>query len=254
MEQLLAGFAQASASKSNKSDVDMADQDEEDSLPSQESMKETMEALMGALSREAAAAKKGTTRGTTTNSNKSVKEGGADFHAAINDTMSQLKESKEKAQAEVDESANSTEGPEDMEAMMKELEDMMGSAEFEEMFGSVVGQLMNRDLLYEPMKDLAKKYPEYLQENKDSISSSDYERYTAQHLIVTQIMQVYDDTSVTGDEEQKRVGDLMQKMQELGNPPDAIMQDLTPGMEMGPDGVPKIPGIGADGVPDCSVM
>ncbi|ORY53847.1 Pex19 protein [Rhizoclosmatium globosum] len=179
-----------------------------------------------------------------------------DFHAAINDTLENLKDSKVKVETELNNSQQQEPGSEDMEAMMKELEEMMGSAEFEDMFGSVMGQLMSRDLLYEPMKDLATKYPEYLQENKSNIPKADYERYKAQHLIVVDIMKVYDDESVTGDEEQKRVGDLMQKMQELGNPPEGIMKELTPGMEVGPDGLPKfpMPGMPGGNVPDCCIM
>ncbi|KAJ3017047.1 UNVERIFIED_CONTAM: hypothetical protein HDU68_011881 [Siphonaria sp. JEL0065] len=235
MERLLADFSKAAATpNSSATDAD---------IPPTESIKETMEALMGALKNEGVKAKD-----TKPKSNKP-----ADFHSAIDDALSQLKESKEKVETELNEQPS--DNPEDIEAMMKELEIMMGSAEFEDMFGNVMGQLMNRDLLYEPMKDLAAKYPEYLQENKDSISAEDYQRFTSQHQIVVHIMKVYDDESVTGDEEQKQVGDLMQKMQELGNPPDGIMQDLTPGMEMGPDGLPKFPGLsGGDGAPDCSIM
>ena len=44
-----------------------------------------------------------------------------------------------------------------MEQMMKELEGMMETGEFEDMFGGLVNQLASKDLLFEPMKDLASK-------------------------------------------------------------------------------------------------
>lgn len=44
-----------------------------------------------------------------------------------------------------------------MEQMMKELEGMMDTGEFEDMFGGLMNQLASKDLLYEPMKDLANK-------------------------------------------------------------------------------------------------
>jgi peroxin-19 len=44
-----------------------------------------------------------------------------------------------------------------MEQMMKELEQMMGNPEFEGMFGNMMETLMSRDLLYEPIKELASK-------------------------------------------------------------------------------------------------
>lgn len=44
-----------------------------------------------------------------------------------------------------------------MEQMMKELEGLMETGEFDEMFGGFMNQLASKDLLYEPMKDLSTK-------------------------------------------------------------------------------------------------
>ena len=44
-----------------------------------------------------------------------------------------------------------------MEQMMKELETMMGSGEFDNMFGGIMDDLMSKELLYEPMKELSTK-------------------------------------------------------------------------------------------------
>jgi hypothetical protein len=44
-----------------------------------------------------------------------------------------------------------------MDDMMKELEAMMSSQDFENMFGGIMEQLMSKDILYEPMKELAEK-------------------------------------------------------------------------------------------------
>ena len=44
-----------------------------------------------------------------------------------------------------------------MEQMMKELEGLMESGNFEEAFGDIMKELVSKDLLHEPMKDLAAK-------------------------------------------------------------------------------------------------
>ncbi|KAI8831431.1 Pex19 protein [Chytriomyces cf. hyalinus JEL632] len=146
-----------------------------------------------------------------------------------------------------------------MEAMMKELEEMMGSADFEDMFGNVMSQLMTRDMLYEPMKDLVGKYPEYLDANASTISEEDMTRFRGQQRLIVEILKVYDDPAISGDDEGKQVADLMQQMQEYGNPPEGVLTDLAPGMGVGADGMPAfpfpgMPGAGADGNPDCCIM
>ncbi|KAJ3330712.1 Peroxisome chaperone and import receptor [Blyttiomyces sp. JEL0837] len=191
--------------------------------------------------------------GTGSSSSKpsaTAAKGGASFQAQISETMNKLRDSSEKVDAQVAESAANVDEAQ-MEQMMKELEQMMGSAEFESMFGGMMEQLMSKDLLMEPMKDLATKYPAWLSENESKIEKADFERYQKQHLIVKEILVVYE-SSLPKEEESKRVVELMQQMQECGNPPEAIIQDLAPGLELGPDGMPKMP-TGAPGE-ECVVM
>jgi peroxin-19 len=52
------------------------------------------------------------------------------------------------------------------------------------------------------------------------------------------------------EEQAKVVVELMQKMQSFGNPPEGLVDDMAPGMEMGPDGLPNLP----DNMPDCKSM
>lgn len=44
-----------------------------------------------------------------------------------------------------------------MAKMMKELEGLMETGDFENMFSGMMEQLVSRDLLYEPLKDLSLK-------------------------------------------------------------------------------------------------
>ncbi|KAI0001102.1 Pex19 protein family-domain-containing protein [Russula vinacea] len=90
----------------------------------------------------------------------------------------------------------------------------------------MMGQLMSKEVLYEPLKELNDKFPSYLTSNRDKLSASDLARYEAQHACASQIIAIVD---------------LMSKMQEHGAPPAEIMGELPPGLDVGPDGAPKLP-------------
>ncbi|KAJ3396691.1 hypothetical protein CcCBS67573_g09114 [Chytriomyces confervae] len=229
MEQLLAGFG----STSNAGNVD-----------------ETVEKLLGSL-------KNAATKGPNASNTLDAKEDS--FKNILSDTVNTLKDSNQKVEGQIKDAALDESSPEDMEAMMKELEEMMGSADFEDMFGNVMSQLMTRDMLYEPMKDLVGKYPEYLDANASTISVEDMTRFRGQQRLIVEILKVYDDPAVSGEDEGKQVADLMQQMQEYGNPPEGVLTDLAPGMGVGADGMPAfpfpgMPGAGPDGNPDCCIM
>jgi peroxin-19 len=81
-------------------------------------------------------------------------------------------------------------------------------------------ELVSKELLAEPMKELGDNYPVWLSENKDIISTEDYKRYTDQHAIILKINEVF---ATCGDEltaaQGEEVTRLMQEMQALGEPP-----------------------------------
>ncbi|KAJ1530041.1 Peroxisome chaperone and import receptor, partial [Cladochytrium tenue] len=95
-------------------------------------------------------------------------------------------------------------------------------------------------------------YPDWLRDNGDKLSSQDRERYQKQSEVIAEIARVFE-AKLPEKEEAKQVVELMQKMQEYGNPPEELLKELSPGMETGPDGLPKLPGGGSD-MPECPVM
>lgn len=101
-----------------------------------------------------------------------------------------------------------------MEAMMKELEGLMETGEFEDMFGGLVNQLASKDLLYQPMKDLSLKYPAYLESKRDTLSEEDLKRYTEQSIVVNRIVLVFDGCQAEepNEEESKIIMELMQEV------------------------------------------
>ncbi|KAJ2968846.1 hypothetical protein NUW54_g13102 [Trametes sanguinea] len=97
----------------------------------------------------------------------------------------------------------------------------------------MMSQLMSKEVLYEPLKELHDKFPSYLEDNASKLSGEDKKRYVAQSKIVAEIVATFEDPSYSDEDPQKglKVVELMQEMQEHGSPPAEIMGPLPPGAE-----------------------
>jgi len=170
------------------------------------------------------------------------------FQDTIAQTMNKLRDSSDKVETDL------TEESEDafMQEMMRQMESLADNGDFQNMLEGMMSQLMSKDLLYEPMKDLASKYPEWLEKNKDSTPPADLEKYRKQYDYVKQIVAKYDDPNFDEKDEKQagEVVDLMQKMQELGQPPAEMMDEMAPGMNFGPEGMPDMSKLNEQ----CSIM
>jgi len=102
---------------------------------------------------------------------------------------------------------------------------------------------MSKEVLYEPLKELRDKFPGYIQENAATLSEEDKARYEAQLSCVTKVVAAFEDPTYS-DEDAEKAGKIVQMMTEMqshGSPPSEIMGDLPAGMDLGPDGLPKMP-------------
>eukprot|EP01084_Bolivina_argentea_P186904 322064_1 len=131
-------------------------------------------------------------------------------------------------------------GEDVMEAMMTEFEKLGQKDDFNEIFDDIMEQLLSRDLMYEPLKELYKAYPEWLALNKEKISLDDYERYGKQYQTLQHILAVYD----TEPDNFPRLFELMKDLQGNGNLPSDIVENLAPGLQVNADGIPMIPNLG----------
>ncbi|KAI9142204.1 Pex19 protein, partial [Paraphysoderma sedebokerense] len=192
-------------------------------MESSPELKNVMERIMGGFDNQ-------TTE--KNESEKSFNEAGS-FQDKINETLNKLKNSSDQVEAELGD-PNSMEAL--MEQMFSQMDGLADSDEFQNVLEGMMQQLMSREILYEPLKDLAVKYPEYLSNNKSSIPEEDYKRYTEQHGIVQQIVTIYNSTSgrEETEAESKQVVDLLQKMQDCGQPPPELLKSLAPDMEIDP--------------------
>ncbi|KAH9896484.1 Pex19 protein family-domain-containing protein [Cubamyces lactineus] len=164
----------------------------------------------------------------------------AGFQDSIKKMMEKLKESDRKA----DEATAKGEGLDDIFSRLAS--DVEGTESEEELKGlleNMMSQLMSKEVLYEPLKELNDKYPSYLKDNASKMSADDHKRYTSQSKVVAQIVAIFESPAYTDDDTQAglKVVELMQEMQEYGSPPSEIMGPLPPGFDLGPDGMPNIP-------------
>lgn len=112
--------------------------------------------------------------------------------------------------------------------------------------------LLSKEVLYPSLKELVDKYPTWLEENKGKVDATEYERFENQQKLMNQVCSELEAEQESDSEVIKRkrfetVLELMQKMQDLGQPPTELVGDI---------GVPP-PGFTAAPPTDagqCSVM
>jgi len=160
-------------------------------------------------------------------------------------TMQSLSENAKKVESEQPQSDESN------EQLLKQILDQFeNTPQLQDMMEGVMKQLMDKDILYEPMKEMKEKYPDWLTQNKDKLSSEDYQRYLKQFDYVKKICAAYE----TESDNFQTVLQLMQEMQECGKPPIEIVKELAPGIELGPEGLPNMFGNMDEKNANCSIM
>ncbi|KAJ5507726.1 hypothetical protein N7527_009869 [Penicillium freii] len=173
------------------------------------------------------------------------------FNDAIKRTMGRMKESGDKATAAA---SNEDDISEDMLAqLLKAVEAGASGAgedgDLSKMFMGMMEQLSNKEMLYEPMKELDVKFGPWIEKNKGSgkVSAEDMERFETQARIVKQIVGKFEEKGFSDDDPKCReyVWERMQEMQAAGSPPEELvsnplMEDLG-GAAAGAGGVPDCP-------------
>ncbi|XP_057467071.1 peroxisome biogenesis protein 19-1-like [Actinidia eriantha] len=111
-----------------------------------------------------------------------------------------------------------------MEDWAKQFEELAGSQDMESIVETMMQQLLSKEILHEPMKEIGERYPKWLEEHKSKLSKDDYERYSHQYKLIKDLIEVYE----TEPGNFNKVVELMQKMQECGQPPNDIILELAP--------------------------
>ncbi|KAL8112331.1 peroxisome biogenesis protein 19-1-like [Apium graveolens] len=135
-----------------------------------------------------------------------------------------------------------------MEDFVKQFEELAGSQDMDSIMETMMQQLLSKDVLQDPMKEIGERYPKWLEDHKATLSSEEYERYFHQHELIKELNGVYE----TEPGNFNKIVELMQKMQECGQPPNDIVQELAPDFDISTLGQlsPEM----LDSQQNCSIM
>ena len=136
------------------------------------------------------------------------------FQETITKTMERMQASSDQAEA-----AAQSEGSDDVLAQM--FKDMQNGAlpseedeeGFNKMLLSMMQQLTNREILYDPMKELHEKFPSWMQKNKANTEADDMRRYEEQQRLVSEIVRKFDEKEYADSrpEDREFIVDRMQQ-------------------------------------------
>lgn len=125
-------------------------------------------------------------------------------------------------------------GEELVSGIIAEFDKLGQKEDFDQVVDNMMRQLLARDLMYEPMKLVCEKYPEWLAEHVDGLTADEYQQYGTQYQYFQRIVAVYE----REPENFPRLMELLQDLQNYGQPPAEIVKELAPGLEFTPDGMP----------------
>lgn len=145
----------------------------------------------------------------------------ASFQETIRRTMERMRASGEQATA-----AAAAEGSDDFLAeLLKQMQngalDGEGSEEeFSKMLMGMMEQLTNKEILYEPMKELDDKFPEWLEKNRGKTPAEEFKRYEEQQVLVREIVRKFEEPTYSDSNTADReyIVDRMQKVKYPGHP------------------------------------
>ncbi|ERL85753.1 peroxisomal biogenesis factor 19 [Dendroctonus ponderosae] len=120
--------------------------------------------------------------------------------------------------------------------------------------------LLSKDVLSPSLQDFVEKLPAYLENNKDTLSKEDVERYENQKKLMEEVLEELNQEKDTDSIEVKKdrfskVLALMSKLQDYGQPPVELMGDVDTPFAFDPSGNPSaLPVADPAANPECSIM
>lgn len=175
------------------------------------------------------------------------------FQETIKKTMERMQASGDQATAAAAEDNSDDLLAEMMKAMQAGGMDGEGSEEdFSKMLLGMMEQLTNKEILYEPMKELDDKFPAWLEKNASSTPADDLKRYKEQQVFVREIVARFDQKTYKDENASDReyIVERMQKvcacaryqvfrgtlltilqMQAAGSPPADLVGDMAAAQE-----------------------
>ncbi|KAF1828513.1 Pex19-domain-containing protein [Decorospora gaudefroyi] len=108
-----------------------------------------------------------------------------------------------------------------------------GDEDFSKVLMGMMEQLTNKDILYEPMKELDDKFPAWMEQHKGKVEEADMKRYEEQQTLVREIVARFERKGYSDGNAQDRefIVERMQKMQAAGSPPPDLVGDMNAAQE-----------------------
>ena len=147
-------------------------------------------------------------------------QGGNPMDKSVASTLKMMSEASSDMEG-MDTAAAEQMGEDIMKKMMGEFEKLGEKQDFQEIIDGMMRQLLSKEVMYEPMKEITKKFPKWLAENEDSLAKDDYERFGKMYQYFQKIVAVYE----SEPNNYTRLMELMQDMQECGQPPAEIVRN-----------------------------
>jgi hypothetical protein len=79
-----------------------------------------------------------------------------------------------------------------MEQMMAQIAELGEKEDYNEVVDGIMRQLLSRDLMYIPLKQICEKYPEWLAIHKQKLREAEYNDYGRQYQTFQRLLAVYD--------------------------------------------------------------
>jgi peroxin-19 len=122
----------------------------------------------------------------------------ASFQETIRRTMERMQTSGQQATA-----AAAAEGSEE---------------DFSKMLMGMMEQLTNKEILYEPMRELNEKFPGWMEKNKDTVKEEDRKRYVEQQKLVLEMVTKFEEPTYKDENVADREY-IVDRMQRVSIPP-----------------------------------
>jgi peroxin-19 len=137
------------------------------------------------------------------------------FQETIRKTMERMRTSGDQATA-----AAASDNTDDLLAeMMKAMQAgglEGGEEDFSKMLLGMMEQLTNKEILYEPMKELDDKFPAWMENNNGKVDEADMKRYREQQIYVREIVRRFEMKTYTDDNAADREY-IVERMQKVGS-------------------------------------
>ncbi|KAF2127188.1 Pex19-domain-containing protein [Dothidotthia symphoricarpi CBS 119687] len=211
-------------------------QKEMESLLGQGDFQKQMEDIMKEMGEEMGGANPLAATSPPPKDSGAAKEADKNFQETIKKTMERMQSSGEAASSAA---AASTDQDDMLAQMLKEMESggfggEGGDEDFSKILMGMMEQLTNKEILYEPMKELNDKFPKWMETNKEKVGKDDLKRYEEQQLLVGEITTRFERKGYSDGDPKDReyIVERMQKMQAAGSPPPDLVGDMHAAQEV----------------------